>query len=312
MLHVLSLAVALFILFFYLVTNALLQVIFYTRRDRSWKTQPTAPPVASAAAWVPWLPCLVPCGRVKAGAPRLLSAGGWALASANTLLAAVAAGATAEAAMRGWSTLHGRPLAGVHAWAEAAVGFAAAIALESVLEYYWHRVMHWRFCYRTCHRIHHAAKAPSPFDDMLIHPLEALGYYCILYSPAFLIPMHAGAMVAYMVVMGLAGVLDHSGVAASLPGLYSTSDHDEHHRLVNVNFAFPFPWLDIAHGTYEGVYCGARYRAAARNSLLRRGGEEAEETTEAEAALTATESVTPMLAAIAIRGRRPVQSRRRR
>ena len=268
--NVMSIAVSAFILFFYLITNYLLQLIFYTRRDRRWKLQPVVPPLARAPARVPWLPALVPCGYIKAGAPRLLADGGWVLASINTLLAAAAAGATAEATFRGCSALHMHTLVGVRDWAASVSGFIAAVAMESVLEYYWHRAMHWRWCYRTCHRIHHASKAPSPFDDMLIHPLEALGYYCILYSPAFFIPMHVSAMCAYMAVMGLAGVLDHSGVRAVLPGLYATADHDEHHRLVNVNFSFPFPWLDILHGTYEGIYCGVRYRAAACNSLSTR------------------------------------------
>ena len=34
-------------------------------------------------------------------------------------------------------------------------------------------------------QMHHYYKSPQPFDDMYIHPLEALGYYLILYSPAF-------------------------------------------------------------------------------------------------------------------------------
>ena len=32
------------------------------------------------------------------------------------------------------------------------------------------------------HRHHHFYKSPQPFDDLCIHPLEAFGYYVILYG----------------------------------------------------------------------------------------------------------------------------------
>ncbi len=34
-------------------------------------------------------------------------------------------------------------------------------------------------------------------------------------------------------------------------GLYDTRDHDAHHRYFNVNYAFPFPYMDWIHGTYR-------------------------------------------------------------
>lgn len=56
----------------------------------------------------------------------------------------------------------------------------------------------------------------------MIHPLEAFGYYLQLYSPPFIIPMPVSSFAVYMIVCGLCGVLDHSGVALSVPGLYDT------------------------------------------------------------------------------------------
>ncbi len=60
---------------------------------------------------------------------------------------------------------------------------------------------------------------------MYIHPLEALGYYCILYSAPFVIPMHSYSFVLYMILMGLTGVLDHCGVKLAVPGVYDTTHH---------------------------------------------------------------------------------------
>ncbi|XRB02853.1 fatty acid hydroxylase domain-containing protein [Pycnococcus provasolii] len=133
--------------------------------------------------------------------------------------------------------------------------FATAVAWQSVIEYYWHRLMHWGWIYKAFHKLHHTYQHPVPFDDLFIHPVEAMGYYLILYSPAFLpilpkIPL--ASFVAYMAVMGLCGVFDHSGVASlRIPGgIYETTDHANHHSRFVVNYAFPFPLMDIVHQTY--------------------------------------------------------------
>ena len=112
-------------------------------------------------------------------------------------------------------------------------------------------MQHLPFLYRHCHKLHHFHKSPQPFDDLLIHPLEAFGYYLILYSPAFLVPQSVLSFVLYMAVMGVCGVLDHCGVDLRVWGLYDTREHDEHHRLFNVNFSFPFSFMDQLHGTYK-------------------------------------------------------------
>lgn len=45
------------------------------------------------------------------------------------------------------------------------------------------------------------------------------------------------------------------------PQVYDTSDHDRHHSLVQCNFSFPFPFLDMLHGTYTGECWGRRFVA---------------------------------------------------
>mmetsp|Transcript_26363 Transcript_26363/g.66003 ORF Transcript_26363/g.66003 Transcript_26363/m.66003 type:complete len:91 (+) Transcript_26363:101-373(+) len=82
--------------------------------------------------------------------------------------------------------------------------------------------------------------------------MEALGYHIILYAPAYIFPrLPALSFLLYMAVMGLAGVADHSGVRLrALGGVYDSGEHDEHHRLVNCNYAFPVAWMDRLCGTY--------------------------------------------------------------
>eukprot|EP01138_Halocafeteria_seosinensis_P010069 gb/GECG01010282.1/.p1 GENE.gb/GECG01010282.1/~~gb/GECG01010282.1/.p1 ORF type:complete len:291 (+),score=18.06 gb/GECG01010282.1/:1-873(+) len=127
---------------------------------------------------------------------------------------------------------------------------------ESVVEYYWHVMMHTRPCYRRFHKFHHYYTSPAPFDDLFIHPLESFGYQCILWSPPFLYSQHYSVFVLYMAIMGVTGILDHCGIHFEIPNIYNTKDHDIHHEYFNVNFGFPTIYLDVIHGTYLGHYCG--------------------------------------------------------
>ena len=130
------------------------------------------------------------------------------------------------------------------------VGFFKATAWQSVAEYYWHRLMHHRVFYRALHKIHHHYKSPSVWCDLCIHPVEAFGYYVILYSPAFVIDASVASFIAYMCVMGVCGVFDHSGLRfRCYAGAYETTFHDKHHSLFAVNYAFPFEAMDVVHGT---------------------------------------------------------------
>lgn len=136
-----------------------------------------------------------------------------------------------------------------------------AVIWENVAEYYWHRMMHLKSFYATFHKYHHFYKSPEPWDDMYIHPLEAFGYYCILYGPPFLFPIHYVAFLMYMVIMGITGIMDHSGIKFCLPGVYNSEDHDNHHMKFEVNYAFPFPYMDILHDTFEGELLGMKFKA---------------------------------------------------
>ena len=70
-----------------------------------------------------------------------------------------------------------------------------------------------------------------------------------------MLPCHVFTFLAYMVIMGLAGVVDHSGIKLNVEvggyTVYSSVDHDRHHQYTNVNYAFPFPFMDVLFGTYH-------------------------------------------------------------
>ncbi len=41
-----------------------------------------------------------------------------------------------------------------------------------------------------------------------------------------------------MIIMGVCGVMDHSGIKIEVPFLYNTVDRDNHHAKFEVNYAF--------------------------------------------------------------------------
>lgn len=180
------------------------------------------------------------------------------IASINVLQAATFAALTTEGILRGHSRLY---FAYAHdeAWRNCLTLVLEALLLvtqHQVAEYYWHRFQHLPMFYKHFHKMHHHYKSPNCYDDMFIHPLEAFGYYVILWSPPFLFHTHLHAFLIYIAVMGVCGILDHSGIRFHLPGVYNTADHDDHHKRFDVNYAFPFPYMDLLHGTYRGTFLG--------------------------------------------------------
>lgn len=94
---------------------------------------------------------------------------------------------------------------------------------------------------------------------MYIHPIEAIGYYFILFGPPLYFRCHVISFIGYMIVMGICGVIDHSGIKFQFLGIYNSEDHDAHHSKFEVNYSFPFPFMDILHGTFDGVFFGRKY-----------------------------------------------------
>jgi sterol desaturase/sphingolipid hydroxylase (fatty acid hydroxylase superfamily) len=138
--------------------------------------------------------------------------------------------------------------------------------------------MHLPYLYAKLHRHHHTYKSPQVFDDLMIHPLEAFGYYVLLFSPSLVVSQHYAGMLIYMSLCGLFGVLDHSGIALRLGPFYDTRAHDVHHRCgfgpaVYKNLAFPFTVMDVLHHTFvEPRDVGYDEQAPWPSQLLNRTG----------------------------------------
>lgn len=167
----------------------------------------------------------------------------------NLINASLFALIVCELTMRGYSSMRFDTIA-TYTYVQLIVDTICAIIYQCVLEYYWHRLMHVPYFYKALHKYHHHYKSPEIFDDMYIHPLEAVGYYTILYSPTLVLNIHIYSFIIYMILMGVCGVLDHSGIKIKIPYIYNTEDHDKHHEMFNCNYAFPFIFMDLLHNTY--------------------------------------------------------------
>lgn len=287
--HVLSLGVLLATHVFYVCVSTAVQLWFYRRqagRAEAWKIQPKRQASLACAhdlgLW--WLPAyMAACGQRFAAKVRLPR---HALrASLNLSLSALVTAGAVELAVRGKTFLSLAPLAdesgvrwgvvlGPLAW-----GTACGFAAEQAAQYYWHRAHHHPALYRRWHKIHHGYRAPEPFDDLSIHWLEGLLYYFMLVSPPMLFAIHVYGFALYFAVHGLTGILDHCGVRLRVPLLYDAADHDKHHARFECNYATPFPFMDILHGTYCGTWAGIRFTYL---------GADAQAAREASASLLAT------------------------
>lgn len=237
----------------YNLSSTALQYLFYVRlKDRPalWKVQPSKTQSLGNAKW--WIPALYAHKPGRA-------TNHWLFASINIVVASIFAGGLTELIVRGYSRTVFDPLS-LSVALKIGIDLLVALTWQSVAEYYWHRLLHLPVLYKMFHKYHHFYKSPEPFDDMYIHPLEAAGYYCILYSPPMLFPVHFYAFLIYMALLGVLGIVDHSGIIFSIPWLYHSRDHDAHHSQFEVNYSFPFPFVDIVHGTFEGSYGGRDYK----------------------------------------------------
>lgn len=241
-----------------------LQFMFYRRTaasDRAaivaWKSQPEhTGSVGMSSPWMWYPPVVEALGWPRKPGRHPHHA---AFAAVNLFMICAAAAAVTELSIRGstrialsWAEVGLQDATVFDRLVHIVVWFAASYVWENVAEYVWHRVMHTRWFYSHFHCHHHFYTSPEPFDDLCIHPVEAFGYYCILYAPAMLFRQHWLAFFVYMSWMGICGVLDHSGVRFDLPWLiYSASDHDAHHKYFTVNFGFPSPLIDVLCGTHR-------------------------------------------------------------
>ena len=145
------------------------------------------------------------------------------------------------------------------AWDDATVvntvgSLVGMFLLYDVMYAPFHRFMHLPALYPLVHAHHHRQHAPSRgFNDTInVHFLEFAGASSIHVACVMLVPAHASAVLAFLVIGAVLATLNHTRFDLELfGGAYAVRTHDLHHRVPTVAFGQYFPFVDMAMGTYR-------------------------------------------------------------
>jgi lathosterol oxidase len=143
--------------------------------------------------------------------------------------------------------------------------------------FYWtHRWMHRPRPFKLAHAVHHASRPPTAWAAMSFHPVEALTGAVVIPALVLLIPIHAGALLAVLLVMTIMGVTNHMGweifPQALVQGragkwLITATHHHRHHQEYKCNYGLYFRFWDWLCGTDKGL---GRFDHAPRGAAAHR------------------------------------------
>jgi sterol desaturase/sphingolipid hydroxylase (fatty acid hydroxylase superfamily) len=124
--------------------------------------------------------------------------------------------------------------------------------------FYWsHRLLHTKYLYRSIHSVHHKYKAPVPYCAACVHPIEfIMSYMAPNVLPAVLFGHSVAEVTLFVAFEAFHTVHDHCGYhypydPFTLLCQQNAAVHDEHHRLLKVNYSGAFTMImDKWFGTY--------------------------------------------------------------
>ena len=133
------------------------------------------------------------------------------------------------------------------------------VAIDDVLYYVLHRLLHTRWLYRNIHIVHHRMTAPTAFAGAYFHPIEYAAVTLVALAGPVLLGSHVATIWAWGIVRQWSAVEGHCGyalpfgLAAVIPG-YDPAFHDGHHKRFAGNYANCIPALDRRFGTLAPGY----------------------------------------------------------
>lgn len=148
----------------------------------------------------------------------------------------------------------GAAVAAQPAWLQ----FIEVLLVSDFIAYWYHRLIHrfswlWRF-----HKVHHCSPRLDWLANVRLHPLDKIAGDCAQFVPIFFLGFSAAPLVAYTIVLGFQGFLNHSNVKISFGPLRwvvaSPAFHHWHHcndsETYNKNFAPHLVIFDLLFGTF--------------------------------------------------------------
>ncbi len=173
------------------------------------------------------------------------------------------------AILKGWTSVY-------FDWSERGTGYAVfsfvlMIVVHDVYFYVTHRASHEvRWIFRHFHRIHHQSTNPTPFADIMFHPVDALIHVGFLPTFIFLIPLHPLTLALFVGQVQVVNAIGHIGFetfpeswrhAWGWRWISRPTQHNIHHSHVQCNYGLYFRFLDHflkTEKTPEDVASGRR------------------------------------------------------
>ncbi len=142
------------------------------------------------------------------------------------------------------------------------VSFVLCLALHDAWFYWTHRLFHHPALFRRIHAVHHDSRPPTAWAAMSFHPWEALSGAFIIPALVFVLPLHAGVVLAVLLVMTIMGTTNHMGwelfprrLVQGRAGswLITATHHQLHHERYTCNYGLYFRYWDRLCGTDRGL-----------------------------------------------------------
>ena len=130
--------------------------------------------------------------------------------------------------------------------------------------FYWtHRLLHHRRWFGAIHGRHHTSVHPTPWAAYSFHPVEAAIQAAFLPIFVALVPIHAAAIVVFLVHMILRNAIGHCShelfpwhwtPRGALRWITPVTHHHFHHARNRGNYGLYFTWWDRWCGTEDREY----------------------------------------------------------
>lgn len=154
-----------------------------------------------------------------------------------------------------------------------AMQVAIFFAIEDLVFYYGHRLLHTPYLYRTVHIVHHEHAAPFGLAAEYAHPVEVmfLGMATVA-GPAIFGP-HLFTLYIYLALRCMQTVECHSGYDFPwspnrwIPLYGGAKFHDHHHRIHSGNYSSTFIWADRLYNTDSAYQIWKKKQSLSSKSL---------------------------------------------